>query len=226
MKKIVLVFAIALSCAAVLFASGGQSKQTTSGTSSGPMTISVVSYQRAPVEKDGKMLKFFNEKFNVVWDVWNIDNSAYDEQVNLKLAANEIPDFFRTEGKNFNAYYKQGVLAEVNEDLFKTKMAKLYKEYNDAIPGILNMYKIDGKIWATPASYEKNYGQQIIYRGDWMKNVGITKVPETIAELEKLVYAFTNNDPGQTPVSNCCTTLIKFPLQQGEAVFFLQGGVT
>jgi putative aldouronate transport system substrate-binding protein len=181
--------------AAMASARGGQSQSRSGTASDGRMPITVTSYQLGPLAEQPKMLEFINNKFNVDLQVWNIDQANYDELMNLHFAANEIPDFFRTTKNNLQKYYDQGLLAEISEDLFKARMPKVYKEWNDIYPGVLNLYKINGKIYMLPSTLSMPYRAPAAYRGDWITAVGKQRTPDTLAEFEELMYLFTNNDP-------------------------------
>jgi putative aldouronate transport system substrate-binding protein len=43
-----------------------------------------------------------------------------------------------------------------------------------------------------------NYETPIIWRDDWLKNVGINKIPTTLDETEKALYAIVKGDPTKT----------------------------
>lgn len=160
-------------------------------------TISIASYHVGPTDKDGELVKYTNEKYNVELDILNIENNKYEELLNLKLAAGEVPD--RMQVRSFSSlqkYSKSEVLAEIPEDLIKEHAPKLYASLEQLFPGIFHYSKIDGKLYGIP--YVVLQGQHrapLVYRGDWMKNVGVDKAPETFEEFEELMYKFALEDP-------------------------------
>jgi putative aldouronate transport system substrate-binding protein len=188
-----LVFSVALAVG-TLFAGGRSSASSSAGTQ-GPMPITWVAYQLAPLAQHPKIIQLVNEKFNVDIQIWNIESGSFDEMLNLKFAANEIPDFFQANRNNIPKYYEQGVLAEIPEDSFRNQMPAIYREYNELYPDFFNLYNINGKVYGIPTMEDQPYRQPALYRGDWIKAVGKQNAPATLAELEELMYLFTNNDP-------------------------------
>lgn len=160
--------------------------------------ISIVSNLFGPVDEDGFMLKQWEEKFNVDLDMWYIDSTKFDEVFNLKLASNEIPDVIQARGiSQFNKYYEQQVLAEVPMDAVEEFMPNLKSKLETESPGVFKLGVIEGKQYGIPAEIRlhNKYRAPIVFRGDWLQNVGITKTPETLDEFEEAFYKFANEDP-------------------------------
>ncbi|WJH35467.1 extracellular solute-binding protein [Paenibacillus sp. CC-CFT747] len=213
MKKAVFqplaVLAAAGLCAAVVGCSGGgSSASTTTPAASDPdkskpddskkYHIDWTAYQLAPTDKDAPMVKYWNEKFNVDLNVWNIEARNYEEVISLKLASGEVPDVIRVESHaSFKKYADQNILAAIPEDMIKTYAPNLYKEYIDADPDHqFNYGKVNGKIYGfNSLNIRGRYRDPIVVRGDWLKKVGITKPPETLQEFETMIYKFANEDP-------------------------------
>ena len=51
--------------------------------------------QLAPADPDGEMTLYWEEKWGVDLDIWNIDSAQWDEIMNMKFASGEIPDKIR-----------------------------------------------------------------------------------------------------------------------------------
>jgi putative aldouronate transport system substrate-binding protein len=153
--------------------------------------------QLGPVDPDGEMTQYWEEKWGVDLDVWNIDSTQWDEIMNLKFSSGEIPDKIRINNfTTFQKYYNQDLLAEIPEDVLKHFAPTLYELHTTDVPGALNYGKIDGALYGIANySISGNYRVPTVYRGDWLKNVGIDKTPETLDEFEEAMYAFANNDP-------------------------------
>ncbi|QCT00906.1 extracellular solute-binding protein [Paenibacillus algicola] len=160
-------------------------------------TLSIASYHIGPTDKDGELVKYANEKYNVELDILNIENNKYEELLNLKFASGEIPD--RMQVRSFGSlqkYIKSDVLAEIPEDLLKQHAPTLYASLEKSFPGIFEYSKIDGKLYGIP--YVVPQGQHrapLVYRGDWMKNVGVEEAPKTLEQFEELMYKFATEDP-------------------------------
>lgn len=193
-------------CALLLvFSSGCQSKESPSADDSGGSMdkdkvykISAAPYELVPVESNAPMTKYWEEKFNVDLDIWNVDPNKYAEILGIRIASGEVPDVFRiTNYEDLLKYVNQDILAKIPEEMIKENAPNLYKVYMDYDPNHkFNYGKIDGSIYAiNNLNYNGNYRYPIVYRGDWMKKVGVTKTPETLDEFEKLMYKFANEDP-------------------------------
>ncbi|MGZ9585552.1 extracellular solute-binding protein [Paenibacillus marinisediminis] len=161
-------------------------------------TISVAIPSTQPRDPNGEILKYYEEKFNADYDVWDIEAGKYEELLNLKFASGEIPDRFRvTNGfVNLAKYVDQDLLAEIPIEMLKEHAPYLYNDFIEKqAPGALEYGKIDGKLYGIPHPAGINYRKPIIWRGDWLEKVGITKTPESLEEFEEAFYKFVNEDP-------------------------------
>ena len=172
-----------------------------------PMVISwLASDPTAMADPDAPVIKAVEEKYNVKIDLWNADPSNWDESINARLAAGEVPDVLRLKNwGNLASYVEQGLIGEVPISLLEEKAPSYMAMVNsDANPD--NFF--------VPVTYQGvNYGfsskndflsypNMIIWRLDWLKNVGIDKVPETLEEFEEAMYKFTFEDPDQDGVDD------------------------
>lgn len=167
------------------------------GQNSNRMKITWANYQIEPTAADAEMLKYYGEKFGVDFEVININNEKYHEILNIKIASGEIPDlFYLKDASLLGTYVKQGVTAKIPMDLLQKNAPEMLKVINDNTPGAMEMGKNNGALYGIPAMNPTNrFHIPLVYRGDWMKAVGVTKVPTTLAEFETLMYKFANNDP-------------------------------
>lgn len=155
----------------------------------------------APVPDTAEMKAYWEKKYNVKFNIWYIERSKWQEILNVKIAAGEFPDLIYAESPSVLAnYYNQGLLMELPIPLIEklapkipAEMAKV-KQIEGLDPWMVS--KIDGKNYGIPRFNENGvYHFDSIWREDWLKNVGITKTPETLAEYEDAFYKFVNNDP-------------------------------
>ncbi|OKP89306.1 ABC transporter substrate-binding protein [Paenibacillus sp. P3E] len=159
-------------------------------------TISWTMHQNEPVPEDAQMIEYIEDKFKVDLDVWNLENNKYEALLNLKLAQGQIPDLFRIrQPQDLLKYESQGALAEIPKDILLHNAPNLMQAIHHNAPGYLNYGEIGGKLYGIPVVNPTNiYRIPVVYRKDWLDKLGL-KVPETLAEFEKVLYAFTNNDP-------------------------------
>lgn len=161
-------------------------------------TLSWVPYEKVPVPKDAELVKYYEQKFNVKFDIWNLDHSKVTDLFNMRLAAGEIPDYNRNAIKmnTLPEYVNQGVLAEIPEDVVKKMMPTIYKKATELEIDWLNFAKVNGKIYGLPIlSDSALFHTTVVWRGDWLKKLGIDKTPDTLAEFENALYKIALNDP-------------------------------
>ncbi|RAV14164.1 extracellular solute-binding protein [Paenibacillus contaminans] len=159
--------------------------------------ISWVTGQSQPVDANAEMIKYWEEKLKIDLDVWNIESTKYADLLGLKFASGEIPDRMLLSGfSNLQKYASQDILAEIPLDMLKKYAPNVYAMTEKSFPNAFNYAKVNGKIYGIPRlSFYSTFRSPIVWRGDWLKNVGIDKAPETLDEFEKAVYKLTKEDP-------------------------------
>mgnify|MGYP000909555761 CR=1 FL=1 len=156
--------------------------------------INWLSRQAQPVDNDAPLVKYWNEKFNVELNIINVPDT---NALNVKIAAGDIPDTLTVAGyDNYVKLAEDGVIAELTDEILKTVSANLYVGLAKEVPGYWEENKLDGKLYGIPGvNFWNPYRQPIAWRGDWLENVGIAKVPSTLEEVEDALYKFARNDP-------------------------------
>lgn len=153
-----------------------------------------------PSSEDALRVKEINEQFNVKLIPDFVDASKWDEILGVKLASGEMPDILPSKGiDKFALYLDQEILAEVPMEAVKKYAPDYYNMVQKAYP----------TAWASCGSEGKNYGlphivgqyvfsEPIAWRDDWLRNVGINKIPETLDEWEEAFIKFRNDDPNKS----------------------------
>ncbi len=166
-----------------------------------PIKITWISYQMEALADDPVLIDYWNEFFNVDIEVWNLDNASSAEQIGLWFAADQVPDFM---GQGFNIndfqkYAKEGMFAEIPEEMIQEHMPTVMAMYEKASPGCTSYGIIDGVRYGFPREvrFHNQFRGVLAYRGDWMANVGVEDTPETIEEFVDLMYKFAQEDPDQ-----------------------------
>jgi putative aldouronate transport system substrate-binding protein len=175
--------------------------------------ISWVPYSIQPTDPNGEYVKKIEAKFNVDIDVWNMDESKFDEMVALRMASGEIPDFFRiSKPANLPNYQRQGVMAVIPNNYLRKYAPYSYKCIKTNAKQFLDSGRINGKLYGIPSVSPTNiFRIPMVYREDWMKKVGVTKTPDTLEEFEALMYKFAKEDPdgnGKKDTYGCSYTVI------------------
>ncbi|OPG97483.1 ABC transporter substrate-binding protein [Chryseobacterium mucoviscidosis] len=173
-----------------------ETQQTESGSSTPRYRISWTLHQNLSVPENAEMLKYVEDKFNVDLDVWNLENNKYEALLDMKLAQGEIPDLFRIrQPQDLLKYQQQGLLAEIPLDTLNTYAPNLMRAIRENAPAYQNSGIIDGISYGIPVINPTNiYRSPVVFRQDWLAKLGLS-VPQTLADFEKVIYAFTNDDP-------------------------------
>jgi ABC-type sugar transport system, periplasmic component len=176
-------------------AGNGDNNQSTNKED--PVTIDWLAYNSFGQMTPGNTIeKMVSEKFNAKFNIWYIDSSNWVDALNVKLAGGEMPDVLlvKPDFNTISKYVDNGVLAPISEDTirqFAPTYAKLINQYD-----LWNTVKYDGQIYALPAiNINGDYPTALIWREDWLKKVGITKIPQTLQEFEEALTKIRNNDP-------------------------------
>ncbi|MNM15434.1 Lipoprotein LipO precursor [compost metagenome] len=176
--------------------SGAQKAQSSSASAAPRYTISWTMHQNLPVPEDAVMVRYLEDKFNVDLNVWNLENNKYESLLDLKLAQGVIPDLFRVrQPQDLLKYQQQGLLSEIPEDMLNKYAPHIMASIRENAPAYVDYGKIDGKYYGIPVVNPTNiYRIPVVYRKDWLDKLGL-QVPQTLADFEKVIYAFANDDP-------------------------------
>lgn len=197
-KKVGALAGHALLIAALMAGCSSSEGEQPSGTGGGegPVEIEWLAYNSYAKPKiDNPIGKMVEERFNAKFNVWYIDPKNWEDSLTVRLGAGEMPDIMKIQNaQNIPKYVKQGILAPIPRELFE-KFAPEYTKFLDE-KKVWDRVTLDGQIYAIPTTNpDGNYPTAVIWREDWLKNVGIEKVPETIKEYEEALTKFRNDDP-------------------------------
>ncbi|QUL54991.1 ABC transporter substrate-binding protein [Paenibacillus tritici] len=158
--------------------------------------ISWTMHQNLPVAEDAVMVWALEQKFNVDLEFWNLANNNYESLLDLKLVQGHIPDLFRVrQTQDLLKYQQQGLLAAIPEDLLNTHAPNILKAIREYAPAYQDYGRINGSYYGIPVINPTNiYRVPVVYRQDWLDKLGLT-VPGTLADFERVIYAFANQDP-------------------------------
>ena len=193
MKKKLLT-ALSAVCALSLML-GGCAKDK--GTSADDNSFEWLMFCSGPADEDAPVKKFYEEEFGVKFNVWYIERSKWDELLNVRFASGEIPDVFPIAGSvPLRKYVEQGIVAELPKEFLKENAPEFYAWADGLGEEAWKYTAIDGKNYSVPSqNFDNQYHTVSVWRDDWLKNVGIDKIPETLDEFEEAFYKFRNEDP-------------------------------
>lgn len=185
--------------------SNGDSAPATAGPSASaqaqvPVKIDWLAYnsygQLADPEKN-EIVRLVETRFNAKFNVWYLDAQKWDEMLNIKLAAGEMPDVLKVNNlMSLRKLVQQNVVAPLDEATVRRLAPTYAKVIDEYSKEAWNFGKVDGKLYALPSiNINSSYPTVVIWREDWLKKVGISKIPETIQEVEDALTKFRNDDP-------------------------------
>jgi len=147
---------------------------------------------------DSYGLRKIKERFQVELEFVNASRDTFMETLNLQIASGTIPDWWKEPSyTDYEKLLAQDVAAEIPQELIEEHMPRYVQWLKRFLGDDPYRYvRRDGKLYALPVLWDIGIdGLHVAFRGDWLKNVGITKVPETLEEMEAALTAFRYNDP-------------------------------
>ncbi|HML49702.1 MAG TPA: extracellular solute-binding protein, partial [Clostridia bacterium] len=158
-------------------------------------SYSMVMYNFGPLDEDPIMVKHWEEKYGVDFDLIYAETSSLRDQVNLMIAGGEIPDVMQH--IDSAAYFDQGILGGWTEEFFREKAPRLSAYIDEIEPAAWSYAKFDGELMYSIPGFRlyNTVTSPIIWRTDWLENVGISEIPKTIDDVEAAFYKFVNDDP-------------------------------
>lgn len=188
-------------------ASSGSSATTTSGTEAKDdrkvLDLSMALWELNDWSGDAYG-QFYQDKFKIKMKTIQLSWNEWTNQLNTLAAANDLPNYIATYGFNFQ-YYDQGLLRTIPDDMIakypNLKQMIDNSVYASAVNEMLGGYYYIPRPESLMGLYkaQKTY---VYYRQDWMKNVGITKAPETLDEYYEMLKAFKEKDPDQNGLND------------------------
>lgn len=153
------------------------------------LTILSITFTGTPAEEDEPTILALEEKTGFDLKIEYLLNSSYEDQLNTRMAAGNLPALVAITGKTASVISnaRAGAFWDITDEY------KKYPNLAEANEIVMNNISIDGRIYGIYRS--RPLGRNgISYRKDWLDNLGL-KEPETIEELYDVLYAFTYDDP-------------------------------
>ncbi|MBQ3038287.1 MAG: extracellular solute-binding protein [Clostridia bacterium] len=192
-KKIVSVGLAAVLAVTTLSACGNKSKKSGAYTEDGRMIITMSS--NVAINDNTPVEQYLEEKYNVEIKTYGYGTSYYDKLATM-FASKEIPDvMFINDISNWEPLASQGVLAPISLDTIKEAAPDHYKHINEKNEAMWELGKVNGELYAIPKSMGQEYNTVTVWNNNWLKAVGIDKIPETLEEFEVAFDKIKNGDP-------------------------------
>ena len=150
-----------------------------------------------PVDKGSDMFNFYKEVVGVgLWQPyveWN-GGTTYQEQLNLRIAAGDMPDIFLPNNGMEADLIKNGALLDLT-DLLPKYAPKLWEMIPEQVWDVVRAADTsgEGRIYFIPNVL--NYGRNgTMIRKDWLDKLGL-QMPTTQEEFVEVLRAFQTGDP-------------------------------
>lgn len=194
MKHVLIALSAIAIAAFPAFAGGKTDSAATQAAAKGPLTITVMTgaYSTDPIKPEADAIKKVNEYCGVNLEITYVPASTgtvYDEKMNVTMASGNMPMVMLALNRNASLFtaIRQGAFWEIGPYL------KDYPNLSKANPIALWNSSFDGKTYGLYRA--RPLGRNgIIYRSDWLKNVGLSE-PQTIDEFYAMLKAFKEKDP-------------------------------
>lgn len=162
-----------------------------------PYTYSMVMYNFGPVDENPIMEKYWEDMYGVNFDLVYVEQSSAADQINMLVASGECPDVLQS--IDARSYYDQGIIGGWDEAFFREHAPRMSAYIDEINPASINYTKYDGELMYSIPGFRlyNTVTSPIIWRTDWLANVGITEIPKTLEEYEIAFEKFAKEDPDQ-----------------------------
>ena len=135
-----------------------------------------------------------NIDINVAFSA-NGETGAYTNQVNLALAAGDLPDILRlSDYRQFRQAVDAGYIADIT-DVFNQYAGDDLKSKIEMYPSSSDYVRVNGRMYGIPPFNGNEQMAPLLWiREDWLRNVGL-QPPRTVEEMVEVARAFTFRDP-------------------------------
>lgn len=142
--------------------------------------------------------KWAKDKLGIeIKDLWNTtDNAAYHTKLRLSLTTqDQLPDVFIVQDPNLIAdLIQSGKVKDISKDFEEYASGRIKKIYDDNSAS-LNQVKDGEQLLGLPIFAAGDGTNPVLWvRQDWLDKLNL-QAPATIDEFEKVMDAFTNQDP-------------------------------
>ena len=139
---------------------------------------------------DTVVQKYLEDKFKVKFKIIRVADEKKEEKVGLLAASGQFPDIATSLGDYWTKLADQGVLGELNIEDFEKNAPYHYSElikFNEANKvDSLAFTRYNNKVYGIPTIWLQKPIYNRSLRLDMLKEVGITKVPETLDDYEAI----------------------------------------
>lgn len=138
----------------------------------------------------------YQDRLGITFEyTWTCAPDEYNNKVNLAIASDELPDYFKCTYDQFFRMAKAGKLADLTPyiDSIGTEAMQAGFNANDGL--LRKQVTVDGKIQALGEVKDMcGAGHMLWYRDDWAAKLGVSQ-PQTAEDLWAMADLFASQDP-------------------------------
>ena len=154
-------------------------------------------YNVGPIDENPPVVQRINEKYGVEFQMVYIEDSSRSQQISLLASSNELPDIiYMPSAIDAQMLYDQGMIGTWTEEFFREHAPRISAMIDTYAPSGWSAVKFDGKMYTVPGiRYVNTIPTCIAWNADWLAKLGVTEIPTSLEEMEKLLYRFAKEDP-------------------------------
>jgi putative aldouronate transport system substrate-binding protein len=140
------------------------------------------------------------DRFNIHLRPIFLDFNAYRTRKPLMLLGGNVPDVYWGGAPiNVRVDVRHGFALELPYEVIREHAPAYVFLINQYAPEAWLTTYYDGRNYGLPLfAYTSRYPTPPVWRADWLENVGITKIPETLEEFREALWRFRHMDPNQS----------------------------
>lgn len=158
-------------------------------------TVPTVKFQNGDTIDNNAWTRAYEKNYGIkIKTLWSVDNSQWDQKMNLTIASGELPDFFEVNPTQFKQLVDAGSIADLTDVYAKAPdgIKKLLTEGGDRA---MKSATVNGKLMAIPFTGNPKESVPVVWvRTDWLKKLNLPE-PKTMADLLAISEAFATKDP-------------------------------
>lgn len=158
------------------------------------------------VGKEGLWIeRMLEDRFHLDLTPILLDPNAYQRKKPLMLAGGPVPDLvWEADPISLQMAVKHKFVAELPLEMIRQYMPQYFEDLTKEAPVAWLYSTVDGRNYGIPTlnrpgAQPSNPG---VWRMDWLRNVGIEKVPETLEEFHNALSRFRHEDPDRNGVKD------------------------
>lgn len=149
------------------------------------------------INTDSVLIKEMEEELGVKINFTAAPTGSADDKrkaINLQISSGDMPEMIAdVKFSDYYTYAQQGLIAEIPVEMIKSEAPDVVSWIENNLYGenSWDYYKIDGKNYVVPTIWTiGEHFAALIIRQDWLEDVGINKIPETLDEMETTLVKF------------------------------------